>query len=524
MPDPGLTRRPAVPALAVLAIVAVAVLVWSAVAIGPLATDRISSPRESPLASGMRPTLGAPASIDCTTRLQQLVQAAAPGSTLDVPACIYRETVVVDRPLTLRGHPGTEVRGSDIWTAWKAQGGYWEQGPVPDLQSSGQCRPGTERCHWPEQVFVDGAPLVQVGRDPDPGQFAVDAERRVILGVDPRGHLVEVTTRTRWVVVKADGVTIEGFTFRHAANPAQQGAIGNDGYDRLVVRSSELSDAHGALISFQGGSGHALLGSDLTRGGQLGVHLGGSGADDVTISGNRIHGNNTEDYDPGWEAGGLKASGGRRLTIVGNEVYDNAGPGIWCDIGCSDVDISANRVYRNEHAGISYEISSGGRITDNQIWENGHGRPDWVGGGGIVCNVCRATEIAGNVLAWNADGIGVQSQARDRPEWKVVDVWVHDNVIAATDADGDNQRFALGWVQDFAGPLLDPASNNRGSGNSYWYATPEGRSIRFEWGTPLRDLSAFNATPGEEGGRYLTAAEKDAILSGANMPLMPVAR
>lgn len=507
-----------------LASVAVAAIVWSAVTDGPPATDRDKGPRASSVASGMRPASGAPASADCAGRLQQLVEAAVPGSTLDVPACVYRETVVVDRPLTLRGRPGTDVRGSDIWVGWKAEGSYWVQGPVPVFQSSGRCRLETERCRWLEQVFVDGAPLEQVTRDPDPGQFAVDAERRVLLGADPRGHLVEVTTRTRWVVIEADGVTIEGFTFRHAANPAQQGAIGNDGYDRLVVRASQLSDAHGALISFQGGSGHALLGSDLTRGGQLGVHLGGPGADDVTILDNRIHGNNTEDHDPGWEAGGLKASGGRRLTISGNEVYDNAGPGIWCDINCSDVDISANRVYRNEHAGISYEISGGGRITNNQIWENGHGRPHWVGGAGIVCNVCRATEIAGNVLAWNADGIGVQSQARERPEWKVADVWVHDNVIAATDAAGDNQRFALGWVQDFAGPLLDQASNNRGSGNTYWYPTPEGRSIRFAWEEPLRDLAAFNATPGEEGGRYLTAAEKDLLLRGADMPLRPIER
>src|SRR5205085_9869286 len=48
----------------------------------------------------------------CSGTLQALVDGALPGATLPVPACLYRETVMVSNPLTLVGEAGTEIRGS----------------------------------------------------------------------------------------------------------------------------------------------------------------------------------------------------------------------------------------------------------------------------------------------------------------------------------------------------------------------------------------------------------------------------
>ena len=39
------------------------------------------------------------AATPCSTSLQPLVNASAPGAVVTVPACIYRETVTINKPL-----------------------------------------------------------------------------------------------------------------------------------------------------------------------------------------------------------------------------------------------------------------------------------------------------------------------------------------------------------------------------------------------------------------------------------------
>jgi hypothetical protein len=141
----------------------------------------------------------------CGTSLQSLVDAASAGSTINVPACVYRETVTIPKSLTLVGQAGAEIRGSDVWSAWSATGSTWvSQKSVPPLPTVSDdpnaCDPGTNnRCLWPEQVYVDGQALSQVaaGTPPSAGQFGLvsASDRRVVIGSNPSGHVVEVTTR-----------------------------------------------------------------------------------------------------------------------------------------------------------------------------------------------------------------------------------------------------------------------------------------------------------------------------------------
>ncbi len=95
---------------------------------------------------------------------------------------------------------------------------------------------------------------------------------------------------------------------KHAATPAQRGALNNGGYSNWTVQGNVLSDAHGAVVSLYNASDLRLLNNDISRGGQLGVQ--GSQATDVLVQGNRIYDNNTEAFSSGWEAGGLKMATG----------------------------------------------------------------------------------------------------------------------------------------------------------------------------------------------------------------------
>ena len=482
-----------------LAAVAIALMVW-----GP-----VGASAASPSPSVGEPTPGT---------LQALVDAAAPGAVVTVPPGIYREQVSIDKPLTLRGD-GAEIRGSDVWSAWTIDGRYWQsQQSVPPLEGGGFCI--VPRCAWPEQVFVDGQPLLQVAGEPRAGQFAVAPNRRVVLADNPAGHLVEVTVRERWLTVDAPDVTVEDLTMRHAASPPQHGALqAVPGADRLAVANVHLSDAHGALISFQGVTGASLRSSDLSRGGQLGVHAGGDGTTDLTIEGNRIADNNTEGFDPAWEAGGLKAAVSNGLRVTGNEVADNDGVGIWCDIDCRDFAVTENRVHGNTRAGIMFEISDGARIEGNVVWENGWGFPTWGWGAGILVSSSSDATVRGNLLAWNADGISVISQARDRAGGDAVrNVSVVDNTVLADAASG----FLLAWLQDWSGPMYATDSGNTGDGNRFWHATPEPSHCRFEWSDCIDSIGAFSTTPGGRQSTYLSDDEAHAALADAGVPATPV--
>ena len=453
-----------------------------------------------------------------------MVDNAHPGATISVPPGIYRESIVINKPLVLVGQPGAEIRGSDVWSSWRRQGRYWVGGTVPSLPTGNwPCMSGSDgRCRWPEQVFFDGKPLRQVAGSPRSGQFALDSDRRVLLADNPAGHTIEVTTRSFWIKAASEGVTVQGFTMRHAASPAQRGAIDVRGYANWTIRGNVLSDVHGTVVYIDGPSNVNLLDNDISRGGQQGVNGSGDG---TLIRGNRIYDNNTEGFDPAWEAGGLKITRARNLIIDGNEAFNNDGPGLWCDIDCDGAVFTNNRAHHNARQGIAYEISHGGTIAGNAVWENGWGFSDWGWGAGILCNTCDSTEIRDNIAAWNADGIVVIAQ--DRADGgAVVNTYVHDNLIVATDLpDNRYGRFGLAWLTDFPSDVDTPAANNRGERNAYYYPTPEAGFMRFGWpGLETDSLDRFNTTPGEHDGRYVTADEADSRLAERGIPTEPEER
>ena len=448
----------------------------------------------------------------CHQSVQPLIDAAPDGAVVTLPACVIRETLRIPRPMTILGVAGSEIRGSDIWADWQPVGATWRSSKaLPAMPAHGVCVPGTSRCLQPEEVFRDGIALRQVDRDPGPDQFTLDAERRVVLGRDPAGSLLEVGIRASWVLVGSDGVTIERLIMRHATNDAQSGALSDNGH-AIVVRDCALSDAHGANVWLTGRS--ELLDSDVANAGQLGIGVGGA-----RVAGNHVHDNGTEGFDPGWEAGGFKAVT-HAVVVEGNEFDHNAGSGIWFDIGSTQVLVRDNRVHDNSRVGILIEISSDVRVTANTVWNNGQEADDWLNGAGILVHSSARVEVDHNLVAWNGDGIGVESQERpDMPPDAPSDIHVHDNVIVMEE--GPDTTLALGWVEDWAGSLFDPASDNVGEANRFWYPADEGASARFAWSGPIDRLAVFGRTPGGRDSSYLPDAEAHTLLHERGVPAAP---
>jgi len=467
------------------------------------------------------------AAPDCSTSLQSLINNAAAGSTLTLGNCTYRESVTVNKPLTLDGQGVTSLRGSDVWSGFLPSGDNWvssQSVPTLNTETRDICQSGSdERCKLPEQVYMDGVPQRQIatGSDPTPGQFALNGSRRVVLGSDPTGKIAEVTTRQSILKAGASDVTLKSLDMRHSGNQAQTGAISNGGFANFTLEDCSVLYAHGTNVSFRDAPGVRILNSRITYAGQLGL---GAAHTELEVRGGEIAHNNTEDFSRGWEAGALKvtdqgtAGDVNSVLFDGVHVHDNNGPGIWIDIDVRNTTIENNRVHDNIGMGIFFEVSDGAEIANNVVFNNGTEASGWVWGSQIGIVNSRNANVHDNVVAWGADGIGVISQDRtDWPDYKnVTGVKIHHNTILRHQS--AQNVLALGWVQDWAGVLYDAASANEGYDNAYWFPVAETSGDRYHSTGPYQTLSAFNATPGEERGRYLTIAEKDAVLAQHNLP------
>ena len=460
---------------------------------------------------------------DCSSSLQTLINNAAAGSTLALGNCTYRESVTVNKPLMIDGQGQASLRGSDVWNNFSASGGNWvssQSVPTLHTETRNTCNASSnQRCKLPEQVYLDGAPQRQIatGGDPAAGQFALNGSRQVVLGSDPTGKTVEVTTRQRWLTVGASGVTIKGFDMRHAGNQAQTGALDISDVSNFVAENSAFQYAHGYNVGVGGSRDVRFVDSKFNYAGQMGVGANGSG---VSFIGGEFAHNNTEDFDPGWEAGALKitqtpndAPASPRVLFDGVDVHHNNGPGIWFDINANDVEVRNCRAHDNLYYGIFFEVSDDAEIHHNVVYNNATYRDDgWGYNGQIISMASGHVDIHDNVVAWGLDGISVMNAQRG-DAYPTTGIQVHDNTILM------NRDVNFSQALAFDGVLYDASMGNLGFDNRYWFSMPESPNPRFQWmNTHLPSLAQFNATPGEERGRYLTDAEKDAVLATHNIP------
>jgi len=489
-------------------------------------------PPPPPLESDDPSSVGKPT---CTDSLQAHINAAAAGSTLRVRGdCIYREPrITVSKPLTLVGNPGAEIRGSDVWTSFSAgaNGNYVSSQTLPNFsQGTTPCNPGTSECSRPEQVFVDGQPLQQLDRGSDPGanQFALDSGRHVVLGFNPAGKHVEVTTRTQWLrfTATAGPVAVDDIDMSHAANASgYQGALLGDGVANITVKNSHLSYAHGAVLSLNGGSNMLALNNEIDHGGQLCVQ---SHQGTLDLIGNNIHDCNSEDYDDGWEAGGVKATRTVNGVWNNNVVHHNNGTGLWCDMDCTNMEIAFNRVHHSDKTGIYYEISYGGNIRDNVVYENGweERKP------GIRVGNSSDVDVSNNVLAWNYKGLGFErsdrsDQGADKNDNR--DVLFHGNWVIHKDGGAGasmtscEPRLAASICDYYDEIAFDPTRSISFSGDAYWFDNLSEVNVpRFNASNQSHAaIDAWNATAYASGERYMTAAEKDSLIATYNLPASP---
>jgi hypothetical protein len=478
-------------------------------------------------------------SKECTG-LQNLINNTAAGATLNLPdGCTYRENVTIPRQMTIVGGPGVWVKGSEIWPfsgfTQQADGDWISTRTVPAMGSGGNCEPNTEnRCAMPEGVFLDGAYQLQRPAGTATlaeGEFALDSSRHVMLGSSPQSKQVEVTERQRWFSTGAADVTIDDVDFRHASG---DGADING--NRFTYKNGTAEFAHNRLMKISQTTDPRFENAKLLYGGN--GPIAGTGANHLQVIRSEVAYNNYEANKTENHAG-FKVNGNDQLTVVGNYIHDNVASGVWCDSDCGPATITDNRVVHNAQNGIHYEVSRGTAtnptlIARNVIIENGHivDFPQLDGGTrpGIRVASSQNVRIEENVLAWNAKNIEIFGLGPRPPDALVqpfdpLNIRVENNIMLQKDY-SFTPRFSLVWMSasDYVGSMYSASNDNYGSSNKYWYAQAEGSSgatQRFAWQNYTNTLSAFNATGGEENGRYLTNSEKDAVVAQYNLPPTP---
>lgn len=175
----------------------------------------------------------------------------------------------------------------------------------------------------------------------------------------------------------AVGVTISHLTVENFGGKAQnnnEGVVNHDSAVGWTIEASTLQHNAGAAVML--GPNDRLLNSCLRDNGQYGFNAYAvDGVQEVTLEGNEVTGNNTDDWEslvPGCGCtGGGKFWSTTGATIVGNNVHDNHGVGIWVDNNNAGFLVQHNWIVGNDSEGVMYETSYNAAIVDNTFERNG---------------------------------------------------------------------------------------------------------------------------------------------------------
>ena len=234
------------------------------------------------------------------------------------------------------------------------------------------------------EYYLKGAPILI-----NPGVYskqAIPAKAGVtVLGA--LGTILDGGGTVRNAVTgSAANFTIQNLEVKNYAPPTQIAVIDGDGANGMRMIRLDVHNCTGVGL----GVGNLGLISycKIHDGGHLGLKATGG---NNRIEYSKVYGINlNEAVDPGFEAGGSKFWATDGLQVVGNEIYNCRGPGIWFDTQNKNYLIDGNSVHEcdwhktaNSSAGIFLEVSHGGIVRNNTVTKCGTEWHPWVWNAGI---------------------------------------------------------------------------------------------------------------------------------------------
>jgi len=434
--------------------------------------------------------------------IQAAVERAGEGATFCLKHGVHRLQVV--RPMRdqrFYGERGAILNGSRVLTAFVREDRYWVATDVQaPTQRDGRCRADFPACNVRTGVYMDDRELVPAESKAELGTgcFYFDAANgRLYLVDDPAGRVVEATVDLVAFESLASGVSISNLIVEKYASLSQQGAVQARHGAAWTIENCEIRLNTGGGIGI--GNGTRVRSSNIHHNGQIGVAGVGK---NVVIENNRIWANNTRGYDFKWEAGGAKLALSEGVEFRANSVYDNVGPGLWCDISCRDVVYEGNHVERNHDAGIFFEISFQAVIKNNVVENNGISSRKWFWGADILIAGSQSVIVEQNKLTVSPGGCGIvlvdqSRRIRGGGKYKTRDDIVRDNVMAfqgsacaggASDAPADDENFDV-----------ITSGGNHFDHNTY-IVPRQSTAARFAWGHSVFEWDEFRRQGQEANG------------------------
>ena len=399
---------------------------------------------------------------------------------------------------TFLGSRNAILDGSVPVGGWTHANGEWVADlPAPVVPVSPyECRPKrSSACHWDGDLFVDGAHLLPVASRVAlvAGTVYVDQHaRRAYIAQDPTGRSVEEAVADA-IFSGESGWTVDGLTLQKAANRVQYGAVEGD---NITVKNAEIRLNHGVGVY---GHDHSTIADNFIHdNGQMGFSgFGGP----IAITGNEIAHNNKDSFEWQNEAGGGKCYKCPDVTISGNYVHDNVGPGIWCDTDCYRATIAGNLVQRNTGPGIYYEISYDAVIRDNMLMNNATDlqRDPLRVGGAIAVDTSSNVDVYANVLTDNGNGIIAIATHRGVGYYGVhalKNVRIHENTTHQTAG-------VIGMVNHVGSARQWSSEGNSFSDNTYFL----GPNVRlFLWQGNVLSPTQWKAAGQDRTGSFETGS------------------
>jgi parallel beta-helix repeat protein len=443
--------------------------------------------------------------------LQRALSRAGKGKVICFSHGLYRMAAALEPydGQKLVAERGTILNGSKRLTTWTPSGALWTSPGAVPLSTNGLCelesdgsRPTT--CTYRDNVFLDDVLLTRVASLSElaSGRVYIDYSQGLIyIADDPTGRRVEIAqsfSAVRSALRHGDrtnNVTVKGFVIEKFANPAQFGAIQVDGGKGWIISRNEARFNNGVGIRVNGRN-QVVRNNYVHHNGQLGV---GGITKNSLFAGNEIAFNNTKGYSTGWEAGGTKFAQSRYLTVRGNRVHDNFGPGLWVDGDNIHVLIEDNTVKDNTRDGIFYEISYGGTIRSNRVTGNGFGFCQWMYGAGILIATSSNVDVHHNVVVDNCRGITGLEQNRGSGSYgtyELAGLRVHHNSI------WEVQDGFTGIGQDEGDMSVFTRHGNRFNFNTYHVDTSSGKY--WAWKDSMVTWGEWRSYGNDESGSVRT--------------------
>ena len=198
------------------------------------------------------------------------------------------------------------------------------------------------------------------------------------------------------------GVVFSNITTTNFNTPARVAPImTGSGWQIINVTSTN----NGGAGLYVGGPNNLVQGGSFSNNGQEGID--GSNADGSKIIGVTANRNNTDNYDQGWDAGGIKITNTNGLTITGSTVSNNNGNGIWADINSDNWTITDNGVANNNGNGIMYEISHNATISGNLVAGNTGSQVYVSNSDGVTVSGNGVEDVPGATINGAATGAGI---------------------------------------------------------------------------------------------------------------------